>query len=151
MSKPKVIIAEDNPKLLAALRIQLAGQGFEVFPCADAYTALARAQDVRPDVMVLDIRMPAGNGFTILERMRRLTHLSTIPVIYITGEQAGDLEAKAYNLGAFALLRKPFGFGDLLHLVQTAIASPAQRGAKAPSKVYQITTASNPFDTTGDN
>lgn len=144
MSKTKIVIAEDNPALLKALRLQLETHGFEVVPCADAYTALARAQDVRPNIMVLDIRMPAGNGFDVLVRMRKLAHLREIPVIYVTGESAADLEWKASRLGAFGLLRKPCRIEDLLAMIDAALQNAAAPQAKR-SAVFDISDAKNPY------
>jgi PleD family two-component response regulator len=97
MRKLKVLLADDSEALLSALRIQLEAQGMEVATCVDAYMALAAVQKYKPDVMVLDIRMPAGEGFSVQERMANIPEVRGIPVIYITGDKSMRLGLKADN------------------------------------------------------
>jgi DNA-binding response OmpR family regulator len=120
MKKVKVLIADDSETLLSALRIQLEAQGFEVATCADAYTALAQARTTKPDVLVLDIRMPAGDGFSVLERMGKIPELRDLPVIYITGDQSTELDLKAERMGACGLIHKPIVFSTLLKMIDSA-------------------------------
>src|SRR6185312_1069615 len=107
MKKPRILFADDSVRLLTALQCQLECHGFEVEICSDAYAALAQARKNKPDVMVLDIRMPAGNGFSVLERMGKIPELRHIPVIYVTGDKSEELELQASQLGAVGLIHKP--------------------------------------------
>jgi DNA-binding response OmpR family regulator len=116
----KILIADDSEKLLSALRIQLEAYGFEVRTCTDSYTALAQAQQFKPDVMVLDIRMPAGDGFSVRERMSKLPELRDIPIIFVTGEKSSELEMKAAQIGARGLIHKPISLSSLLQAIRTA-------------------------------
>jgi len=120
MKRLKILVADDSEKLLSALRIQLEAQGMEVATCSDAYTALAHAQKYKPDVMVLDIRMPAGDGFSVLERMAKIPQSSRIPIIYITGDKSSQLDLKAEQLGACGLIHKPINLSALLKLIDLA-------------------------------
>lgn len=132
MKKVKVLVADDSEKLLSALRIQLEAQGMEVATCPDAYTALTLAQKQRPDVMVLDIRMPAGDGFSVMERMARIPELRGIPVIYITGDKSAHLDLKAEQLGACGLLHKPIRLSELLSLIDSLTdGGSARSGAQS--------------------
>jgi CheY-like chemotaxis protein len=123
MRKINILIADDSEKLLSALRIQLQSYGFEVRTCTDAYMALAQAQRQPPDVMMLDIRMPAGDGFSVLERMNKLPELRDVPVIYITGEKSSELDLKAERMGAHGLIHKPIILSTLLKLIESATAN----------------------------
>jgi len=116
----KILIADDSEKLLSALRIQLEAYGFEVRTCTDSYSALAQAQQFRPDVMVLDIRMPAGDGFSVRERMSKLPEVRDIPIIFVTGERSSDLELKAAQMGARGVIHKPISLSSLLQAIRAA-------------------------------
>src|SRR2546421_911788 len=118
--KPKILIADDNGHLLSALREQM-GARYDVITCADAYMALQLAMKEKPDVMVLDIRMPAGEGFSVIERLASDPVLKGIPVIYITGDQSTLLKLRAEKLGAFGLLYKPIRLSTLLATINSAV------------------------------
>ncbi|HVT88551.1 MAG TPA: response regulator [Tepidisphaeraceae bacterium] len=120
MKKIRVLLADDSDKLLTALRIQLEARGFEIETCSDSYMALARAQKLRPDVMVLDIRMPAGDGFSVLERMKNIPEIRDIPVIFITGDQSFQLDLRAEELGAVGLIHKPISISVLFKMLNAA-------------------------------
>jgi DNA-binding response OmpR family regulator len=117
----KVLIADDDRTHLLALQIRLRSEGFEVICAQDAYFAVQQACEGKPDAMVLDINMPAGDGFTVQERIGRMADLEGIPVIYLTGENSQRVTDLARTHGAFALLFKPFDIADLLTKLREAI------------------------------
>ncbi len=110
--------------------------------CQDAYMALAQANQSRPDVIILDIRMPAGDGFSVQQRMAKIPAIRHIPVIYITGETATELDLKAERMGASGVIHKPISLTRLLHLIATATKEkcgglPAEHEPSGPIE-YQI-------------
>ncbi len=128
MAKPCILLADDDASLTAALKKRLAHHGFDVMTVGDSYNALAQAVSRTPDVIILDVNMPAGDGFTVHERMRKIgaveqPRLLDIPVIYLTGDQSLRLDDLASRLGAFAMLHKPFEFDHLLNTVYEAISN----------------------------
>jgi two-component system, OmpR family, alkaline phosphatase synthesis response regulator PhoP len=132
MKRVKVLIADDNQNLLSALHIQLRAYGFEVVTCTNADLAIAHAQKEMPDVIVLDVRMDGdhhnilsskGDGFGVLERMKKLPELRAIPVIYITGDPSSQLDLRAEQLGAFGLIHKPASLSKLTTMIDSAIKS----------------------------
>jgi CheY-like chemotaxis protein len=132
MKKAKVLIADDNRELLAALQIQLEARGLEVTTSIDANMALAHAQQDLPDVMLIDVRMDAGgynilskggDGLGLIERMSKFPELSKIPVIYITGDKSHYLELKARQIGAFGVIHKPIRFQILIEMIESAIGA----------------------------
>lgn len=129
MNKPRVLIADDDEGLLTAIRVRLEKSGFDVFTAGDGYRALVEARQDEPDVLVLDINMPAGSGFSVQERFEKMSRSTrgwsrAIPVIYITGEKSERVVSLSKELGAFALMYKPFSAEDLCDLVRQAIAPP---------------------------
>lgn len=129
MDKPKILIADDDIGFVAALQVRLENEGFEVITAGDSYRALVRARDEQPDLLLLDIHMPAGRGFSVQERLERLPrsrkNLSwKAPVIYVTGDKTERAQELAKELGAFALIHKPFDTEHLVDTILRAISPP---------------------------
>ncbi len=117
----KILIADDDRNHLLALQLRLESEGYEVICAQDAYFAVQQARDSKPDAMILDINMPAGDGFTVQERTCRTGKLDGVPVIYLTGENSQRVADLARTHDAFALLFKPFDVSDLLATLREAI------------------------------
>jgi DNA-binding response OmpR family regulator len=117
----RVLVADDDRGLLEALRIRLQAEGFEVITTADAYQALALTHRENPDVLLLDINMPAGSGFSVRERLMISAPQRTLPIVYMTGSSNADLDREAEKLGGHALLRKPFDTTELASSLLDAI------------------------------
>ncbi|MEQ8317599.1 MAG: response regulator [Phycisphaerales bacterium] len=127
MSKPNtgptILIADDDTALLTALRLRLEAEGFAVVTAQDGYSAVDRATHARPDLIVLDVNMPAGNGFSVQARLQKIEELQQTPVIYLTGSAADSIDRSAAALGAFAVIHKPFATADLLATIHEALAN----------------------------
>jgi len=117
----KLLIADDDLKVLKALTVRLEAEGYEVIVCQDAYQALEMARRHRPDLLLLDINMPAGNGFSVQERIAKIEEIARIPVIYITGDASEAVDRNAHKLGARAIIHKPFKTEKLLETIRTAL------------------------------
>lgn len=129
MSGERVLVADDNPQLIKALLIRLQRDGYAVTTANDSYGALAKIVSERPDVILLDVNMPAGDGFTVQERMQAFAHtnapnLADIPVIYMTADKSERLDAIAYKLGAIELIHKPFQYRELAAVIRSALQPP---------------------------
>lgn len=127
-SQPIILIADDDDRVLKALMIRLGQVGFRVITATDGYNALALAAKHAPDLLVLDVNMPAGDGFSVQERLRGVPELARKPVIYVTGDKSTRLDDMAKQLGAFALLHKPFHVEDLIDKVLSALSPPRVAG-----------------------
>jgi len=130
MKQPKVLIADDDAMLLVAVTERLEHQGMEVVPCRDAYMATDLARRHRPDVIILDMNMPAGRGDSTHERLTQMEETRSIPVIYLTGESSAKVQERARSLGAFAVVLKPFDPAELIAYVRAA----AERGRENDSE-----------------
>jgi DNA-binding response OmpR family regulator len=118
---PTIVVADDDIRLVKAIATRLEAFGYRVIQATDGYSALARAVEHKPDLLILDIHMPAGDGFTVQERKERLPEISHIPVIYITGDKSAEPRKLARQYGAFALLHKPVDKYELLDIVDAAL------------------------------
>lgn len=123
-----ILIADDDERVLKALMLRLGEVGFQVITATDGYSALALATKHSPSLLVLDINMPAGDGFSVQERMKEIAGMATIPVIYVTGDKSERLDDMARRLGAFAVIHKPFHIEELIDTVLGAISSPRLAG-----------------------
>ena len=123
-----ILIADDDERVLKALMLRLGKVGFNVVTATDGYSALALAAECKPSLLLLDINMPAGDGFSVQERMKGISELATTPVIYVTGDKSERLDDVARRLGAFAVLHKPFHIEELIDTVLSALSSPRKAG-----------------------
>lgn len=125
----RIMIADDDPILLLALTKQLTQRGHKIFTARDAMQAVMVTMRELPDVILLDIGMPAGTGFEALKRLQASTKTAVIPVVIITSDGNPELESKAKESGAARLLRKGFSCDQLLDelslVMQTQTAPPA--------------------------
>ncbi|MFI4881557.1 MAG: response regulator [Phycisphaerales bacterium JB064] len=121
MTNQTVLIADDDPRMLQAMRIRLEEHGFNVIVAQDGYQAVDKARHHEPDVMVLDIRMPAGNGFSVQERIDKIEEIAGTPIIYVTGVDPDTVDRDAMNNGAYAVLHKPFPGSILVDTVLGAL------------------------------
>lgn len=123
-----ILIADDDERVLKALLIRLGGLGFRMITATDGYNALALASKHKPDLLVLDINMPAGDGFSVQERLKGVPGMSKTPVIYVTGDKSDRLDELADQRGAFAVIHKPFHVETLIDTILSALSPPRMTG-----------------------
>src|SRR5258705_8641655 len=85
--RQKILVIEDDPVARADLEARLAANGYTVARAADAASALTVVNRERPDLILLDLGLPAGDGFLVLERLRKIEGLAAIPVLVIPGRR----------------------------------------------------------------
>lgn len=125
MRQTTILLADDNLSFTTALRIRLEKVGYRVITASDGYNTLALARSEQPDLMLLDINMPAGDGFTVKQRLDDLPGVAHPPVIYLTGDHSARLDEMAEKLGAFAIIHKPIRLSQLMDTVDAALLRPA--------------------------
>jgi len=119
--KKKILIVDDERDIVKALMIRLQGAGYEVVTAFDGAQGVFMAHKEKPDLILLDIRMPAGNGFSVAQRLKRSMHTFTIPVIFLTGSPEKNAEEKAMALGARFYVKKPYDPEELLDAIKRAL------------------------------
>lgn len=121
-----VLLIEDDRKITLAVGIRLKAMGYEVATAADAVSAVAQARKIEPDVVLLDINLPGGDGFIVAERLQRLHQTAATPIIFITASKQEGLKERAKELGAVAFLEKPFDATQLADAIEMSCcpASP---------------------------
>ena len=119
--KKKILIVDDERDIVKALTIRLRGAGYEVVTAFDGAQGIFTAHKENPDLIILDIRMPAGNGFSVAEKLKESVNTLAIPVIFLTGSPEKNSEEKAMALGARFYVKKPYDPEELLDAVSRAL------------------------------
>ena len=104
----RVLIIDDSPTIVAALRKILRSQKYEVLEAFDAETGLEVVKSAQPELIFLDIVLPAMNGFAALRVIRRDPAMTNIPVIMISGNEQATEQFYANRIGADDFMKKPF-------------------------------------------
>jgi two-component system KDP operon response regulator KdpE len=130
--KTKILIVDDEPQILRALRAGLAAQGYEVVSAADGEEALDKASSELPDAIILDLNLPRKSG---LDVCRELREWSSVPIIVLSVRDAERDKVTALDLGADDYLTKPFGTGELLARLRVALRHASDRSGPEKSAV----------------
>jgi DNA-binding response OmpR family regulator len=121
MPSPKILLVDDDPVLVRGLGLRLRGNNYEVVAAGDAYAAITSTQKERPDLIILDLGLPAGDGFLVLERLHKLGYLHTVPVIVLSARDPATFEERALKAGATAFFQKPADNSKLLNAIRTSL------------------------------
>ncbi len=121
MAKKKILIIDDDPDLRAALNIRLRANGYETSFAGDAMVAVAEARKFRPDLILLDLGLPGGDGFVVMQRLSAIPALAVIPVIVLSARDKESNENRAAMAGAVAYLQKPYDDQTLLVEIKSAL------------------------------
>lgn len=117
----KILIVEDNIELVKILNMQLTGEGFDVAYAEDGVQAVSTAQEQRPNLILLDLGLPGGDGFVVMERLSKLNTTKLIPIIIMTGEDKQHAKQQAIDAGAAGYLVKPIEFSVLLEQINKTL------------------------------
>lgn len=111
----KILIADDDPQILRALRITLTAKGYDVVTAADGAAAIAAAIDHHPDLFLLDLGMPKLDGIEVIHGIRGW---STAPILVVSGRAGAADKVEALDAGADDYITKPFAVEELLARVR---------------------------------
>jgi DNA-binding response OmpR family regulator len=130
MPKPKILIVDDDPDLRRALRLRLRANNYETVHAQDGYSAVAVARKERPDLIVLDLGLPAGDGFVVLERLQNIDTMAGVPVVVLTARDPQNNEERALKGGAAAFFQKPVDNAELLDVIRASLSDSRVPGAR---------------------
>jgi len=120
--KQKILIIDDSVDSYNLLSTSLQAHNFYPVWAADGVQAMAAARFHHPQAILLDLGLPGGDGFVVLERLKANRFLSDIPVIVVTIRDPHEAEEKARRLGAAAYLQKPVPVDALMASLQSVLA-----------------------------
>ncbi|MGF6824253.1 two-component system KDP operon response regulator KdpE [Microbacterium sp. ZKA21] len=124
----KLLIADDDPQMVRALRITLAAHGYDVVAAADGAAAIAMAAQTHPDIILLDLGMPRLDGIEVIQALRGWT---TIPIIVVSGRTGSGDKVDALDAGADDYVTKPFQVDELLARLRALSRRSASTGGES--------------------
>jgi two-component system, OmpR family, KDP operon response regulator KdpE len=127
-SGARVLVVDDDPQILRALRTNLAARGYQVQTAPDGEGALDAFARQRPDLIVLDLGLPGMDGLEVIRRVREQTQT---PIVVLSAREAEPDKVRALDLGADDYLTKPFGVQELLARVRVALRHASHSAASA--------------------
>jgi DNA-binding response OmpR family regulator len=123
--KRKILLVEDDDDLRRGLGMRLVAWGYEVLQAPDGYYAVEVARKELPDLVILDIGLPGGDGLTVLERYSKCMQMGTIPVVVLTGRDPFTTEPVVREYAnVIAFLRKPAENDELARVLSDALGGP---------------------------
>jgi DNA-binding response OmpR family regulator len=127
MGNKKILIVDDDPDIRHGLNIRLKANHYDTFFAADAFSSMVEARKHEPDLIILDLGLPAGDGFIVMERLRKLPSLAVIPIIVVSARDIRANQERALKMGAKAFLQKPVDDAELLSVIREALGEPDQQ------------------------
>lgn len=117
----KILIVDDDHDFLEALTLRLKANKYEVAQALDADSAMETIQREAPDLVVLDLGLPGGDGFLVMHRLKSNLSTAAIPVVVLTAKDAEGNQERAYEAGAADFLQKPVNNEWLLGAIEGAL------------------------------
>jgi CheY-like chemotaxis protein len=117
-----VLLVDDDNTILLGIGVRLKAMGYTIYTAKDAVSAVSAARKNEPDVVVLDISLPAGDGFLVAGRLQNLVGSGATPIIFMTSYDSPMAREQAKTLGAAAFLTKPFDATSLADAIESALS-----------------------------
>jgi len=121
LPKMKVLIVDDDLDMRRGLNARLKATNYDTAFAGDAVSAVSVALKERPDLILLDIGLPGGDGFPVMQRLQRLASLDAVPIIIVSAREPSTHETKAIAAGAVGYFQKPVDIDKLLSAIANAL------------------------------
>lgn len=128
-AKPRVLVVDDEPAILRFLKPALEANDYEVATAGTIAETVKRIAAERPDIVVLDLGLPDGDGKDVIRRVREW---STVPIIVLSARERETEKIEAFDLGADDYVNKPFGIGELMARMRAALRHRMQQQGETP-------------------
>jgi two-component system, OmpR family, KDP operon response regulator KdpE len=146
----RVLVVDDEPQIVRALRINLRARGYDVDAAPDGRTALELAARRHPDVIVLDLGLPDMEGAEVIRGLRGWT---SVPIIVLTARHASEEKVETLDVGADDYVTKPFGMDELLARLRAAVrrAAPPEEDAVVTTEEFTVDLAAKKASRRGED
>lgn len=131
--RSKILIIDDDDKIISMLRRGLAFEGYDVLTASNGAEGLQKMLEVEPDVVVLDVMMPKVDGFEVCRRLREGG--STVPILMLTAKDEIEQRVKGLDLGADDYLVKPFALEELLARVRALLRRKTETNESSSNRL----------------
>ena len=129
MGRARILLVDDDPDLLEALRLRMSAAGYEVHTAGDGVQATRLARRERPDLVVLDIGMPGGDGHTVANRLKNDPATMFTPIIFLSARTHENDFERARQNRVDKYLVKPFQVDELVMAVDELVERATQSAA----------------------
>lgn len=133
MSEVTVLLVEDEPQIRRLVRSALEGEGYQVSEADTVQRSLIEAGNCKPDLLVLDLGLPDGDGVDLIRDLRTWSNL---PILVVSARGGETDKIRALDLGADDYLTKPFGVGELLARVRALVRRRSRAEEVAPKVAF---------------
>ena len=121
MDKKKILIIDDDQDLALGLKVRLRANNYATVFATDAISAISQARKENPDLILLDLGLPGGDGLVVMERLDNIESLSSIPVIVLSARDPQANRERALGAGAKAYFQKPIDNDELLAAIRKTL------------------------------
>ncbi len=128
-ARPRILVIDDEPAILRFLRPAREANDYEVTTAGTVAEAIKRIAGDRPEVVVLDLGLPDGDGKDVIKRVRAW---SDVPIVVLSARERETEKIAAFDLGADDYVDKPFGVGELMARLRAALRHRLQRRDETP-------------------
>ena len=123
--RKRILIVEDEEKIAGVLALRLEHAGYDVHIETRGNPALRYAMEQRPDLVILDVKLPDVSGYAVCKELRKLYHAWVVPVLMITGMDQPIDQLRGFAHGADAYLVKPFDLAEVVETVALLLGETA--------------------------
>ncbi|NOY46179.1 response regulator transcription factor [Deferrisoma camini] len=120
--KIKVLAVDDEPNILLSLEYILEQEGYDVHVARDGDEAIERADEIRPDVVLLDVAMPRKDGYEVCRALRQNENLASTRIVMLTAKGQPLERKKGLEVGADLYVTKPFATDELLDKIRKVLS-----------------------------
>jgi CheY-like chemotaxis protein len=121
MAGQKILVVDDDQDIRQLLGHRLKAKGYEAVFAGDAIAAVNQARKEQPDLILLDLSMPAGDGYVVIDRLKAMPALEGIPVIVVSARDPQTEQERLAQSGADAYFHKPFDYDELVTAISRAL------------------------------
>jgi DNA-binding response OmpR family regulator len=126
MTNKKILIVEDDPDIRKSMNVRLKANGYDIFVASDVVTGVMMARKHEPDLIILDLGLPGGDGFNVIDRLKIVPTLALIPIIIVSGRTGVPNQERALEAGVQAFLQKPVENAELLAVIRKTLGGTVE-------------------------
>ena len=123
-----ILLVDDDPDVRLAMHVRLKANGYDTCFASDALSSISEARKQQPNVIILDLGLPSGDGFVVIQRLKRHPSLAVIPIIVVSARDVSGNQERALKAGAKVYLQKPVDNAELLAIIRQTLGEPEQPG-----------------------
>ena len=121
MPTKKILIVEDDRDVREGMHVRLRANHYDTVFAGDAFSVVNEARKQMPDLIILDLGLPGGDGFVVMERLKRIPAVASIPIIVVSARDIRGNQERALREGAKAFLQKPVDNVEFLAAIRKAL------------------------------